>query len=322
LFKAYVDSLRRNGKRSAYDAERILSAMAGAIGPDRPANSIKRGDLVPHLHAVYQRGSAMAEKVRAYLSAAFAFGMRAEGDITLATTTNRWRIEANPVAGIGAVAGAKRAGNRFLSPVEVRIFWLWLLEYSAQCRLASAVLLKIATGQRSEEILRINDAGYYRAAGMLIWETTKTGVPHSIPLPRQAVAILNDLCPNAHGLFFPSIGRPERCAAYNGVGQVIKKFLRLHPGFPHFTARDLRRSWKTLAGAAGISKEWRDKLQNHAGGDVSSKHYDRYDYLDEKREAMARWSDYLDAVIDGTIDQVGMRGSNVVQLAPSASAAP
>ena len=58
---------------------------------------------------------------------------------------------------------------------------------------------------------------------------------------------------------------------------------------PWFTARDLGAPGKTLAGAAGISKEDGDRLQNYAKGDVSSKHYDRYDYLSEKRAAMAKW---------------------------------
>ena len=39
--------------------------------------------------------------------------------------------------------------------------------------------------------------------------------------------------------------------------------------------RDLRRTWKTLAGKAGVSKEIRDRIQNHALHDASSKSYDR-----------------------------------------------
>ncbi len=42
-------------------------------------------------------------------------------------------------------------------------------------------------------------------------------------------------------------------------------------------------------GEIGISKELRDRLQNHAFQDVSSKHYDRYSYLPEKRRALEAW---------------------------------
>ena len=55
---------------------------------------------------------------------------------------------------------------------------------------------------------------------------------------------------------------------------------------PVVTNRDLRRTWKTLAGKAGISKEICDRIQNHALHDVSSKSYDRWNYMPEKREGM------------------------------------
>lgn len=44
-------------------------------------------------------------------------------------------------------------------------------------------------------------------------------------------------------------------------------------------------------GEAGISKEIRDRIQNHALNDVSSEHYDRYDYLTEKRRVLEIWED-------------------------------
>ena len=46
-------------------------------------------------------------------------------------------------------------------------------------------------------------------------------------------------------------------------------------------------------GEAGISKELRDRLQGHAMSDVSSKHYDRYDYLAEKTTAADQWGSAL-----------------------------
>ena len=52
--------------------------------------------------------------------------------------------------------------------------------------------------------------------------------------------------------------------------------------------RDLRRTWKTLAGKAGVSKEIRDRLQNHTLQDVSSKSYDRWNYMPEKRAGMKK----------------------------------
>jgi integrase len=218
------------------------------------------------------------------------------------------------VAAIPLNRAAVRAGQRFLSPVELRTLWLWCLEQRSESLLASAVLLRIATGQRSEEILRITAASYDKPKGMLFWAETKNGLPHSIPLPRQAVEVLDAMIPNRHGLYFPHQHAPDRLASHQSYRDCIRRFLAANPSIPAFTARDLRRTFKTLAGDAGISKEMRDRLQNHAKGDVSSRHYDRYEYLPERRAAMGTWADYLGRVIDGKVTEIGACHSNVVPL--------
>jgi integrase len=318
LFEAYVDHLRRNGKRSAdFAHDYLVSLKNGAarhLGSDRLAASIVPGDIVPYLAKIHGRGArVLANMARGYLSAAFNFGLKAEHDFTKADVGARWGLKLNPVAAIPADFGARRAGDRFLSPAEFRTFWLWLDGRREQRLLASATMLKMATGQRSEEILRISGAGYDRQKAIVSWEKTKNGSAHSIPLPHQAVAILDRLAPNSHGWFFPHRSKPALCARYGSVMDVIRQFLSDSPGFAPFTARDLRRTWKTLAGDAGIPKEMRDRLQNHAkGGDVSSRHYDRYDYLPERRAAMAKWAAYLDLMIAGHLDEIGAREGNVV----------
>jgi hypothetical protein len=59
------------------------------------------------------------------------------------------------------------------------------------------------------------------------------------------------------------------------------------------TNRDLRRTWKTLAGKSAVSKEIRDRLQNHTLQDVSSKSYDRWTYMPEKRAGMEKWDKFV-----------------------------
>ncbi|MDR7940446.1 hypothetical protein RIU82_10905 [Enterobacter soli] len=48
-----------------------------------------------------------------------------------------------------------------------------------------------------------------------------------------------------------------------------------------FISRDFRRTFKTLGGQLKITKVIRDRIQHHALHDVSSVHYDRYDYNEE-----------------------------------------
>jgi len=326
LFGAYVEHLRQAGRRSWRAAERILlSPTAGAartLGADRLASSIEPSDIVAHLSVIYERGApSYADSARRYLSAAFAFGMKSEHDYRRKLGGAGWGLKSNPVAAIPADASASKPGERFLTAAEVQVFWAWLFDYQRDSLAASAVLLKLALGQRTEEILRIKESGYERQKAMLFWTDTKNGLPHGIPLPRQAVEILDAMVPNEHGLFFPNGRDKTKPGTYHGFGKVITKYLKAHPEVALFTARDLRRTWKTLAGAAGIDKEMRDRLQNHTrGGDVSSRHYDRYDYLPERRGAMAKWEAYLDLIIEGKVDQLGSRANNVVPIGKGAVA--
>ncbi len=51
-------------------------------------------------------------------------------------------------------------------------------------------------------------------------------------------------------------------------------------------------------GEIGIDKTVRDRVQNHALTDVSAKHYDRWDYMPEKREALLKWATCLNRRCD------------------------
>ena len=280
LRDAYVASLRAAGKRVSNLVEGYLMPVVADIGADRPAASVMPEDIVPCLAAIHNRGSeAHANTVRAYISAMFSFGLKAEHDFTRQRTGAGWGLKTNPASAIPANKAARRVGNRFLSKAELRTFWHWLLPYRTESLIASAILLRIATGQRTEEILKIATmatasaapdklAAYDRAAGTLYWGKTKNKLPHTIPLPRQAVEVLEGVVANSHGLYFPNQKDPRRLAVYGSVREVICKFLRENKGFQPFTARDLRRTFKTLAGDAGISKEMRDRLQNHVDGGV------------------------------------------------------
>ncbi len=326
LLEAYVEHLERAGRPSARAVRNallgpkndrgIVGGAAKDIGPDREASSIAPADIVPHLAAIHARGAEVnASRTRAYLCAAFNWGLKSEHDYTQGKTAASWGLKSNPVAAIPNNTGASRPGQRFLSPAELRTFWLWLVEHQETSLTASAMMLRIATGQRSSEILRITRDVYEPARAMLHWDKTKNDLPHSIPLPHQAVAVLDRLLPNKHGLYFPHTRDETRPGTTEGLADLIQRFLRKHPDFKPFAPRDIRRTWKTLAGDAGIPKEMRDRLQNHVKGDISSRHYDRYDYLLERRAAMAKWAAYLDLVIEGKIDELGKRESNVVPMA-------
>jgi integrase len=322
LFQAYINALRASGKASWRDIRFTLlgssiegepiGGLAEALGATRRAADITTRDIIPCLAAIHRRGSIVhADKARLLLAAAFNWAIRSENSYMEVAPVSHWQIKVNPAAAIPSNPAARRVGNRFLTPVEFRTFWDWCMSQREAAVISYALLLRMATGQRSSEVLRITAESYDKAAGTLFWPTTKNRLPHLIPLPRQAIELLDEMKPTG-GWYFPHRRNPTEHATEAALAQAVYRFLKERADFATFAPRDLRRTWKTMAGDAGISKDMRDRLQNHVDGSVAAKHYDRYDGLREKREAMAVWSDYLQGVVDGRITDIGQR--NVVSL--------
>ena len=63
------------------------------------------------------------------------------------------------------------------------------------------------------------------------------------------------------------------------------------------TPHDLRRTFRTRLPQLGVPADIRDRLMNHIPTDVGTKHYDRYQYLDEKRAALMAWDASLAGIL-------------------------
>lgn len=149
----------------------------------------------------------------------------------------------------------------------------------------------MATGQRVTEIAGLRRDQWDSDGRLLTWSTTKNKRPHVLPVGDIAASIIDSRAGNGT-LLFPSVADPDRPPKHGSLYCALWRE-RDRIGVDGFTVRDLRRTWKTLAGMAGLTKHERDLLQNHARHDVSSRHYDRYEYLDEKRAAVARWDAWM-----------------------------
>jgi integrase len=57
-----------------------------------------------------------------------------------------------------------------------------------------------------------------------------------------------------------------------------------------FSMRDLRRTAETHMAALGISSDVRAQIQSHGLGGIQARHYDRHDYMPEKRAALSMWA--------------------------------
>src|SRR6266446_6140131 len=260
LFEAYVKYLKDEDKPSWKEAEKGVNKIADALGRNRPAREIEPNEIVEVIRPIYERGKkSMADHVRSYVHAAYSWGLKSEHDYRSASQ-RRFRLVYNPAAGI---------------PTEPK---------------------NVGTRWRVEEIARLHIDNWDAEERIIDWSKTKNGAPHAIPVPLIAAELIESIKPNEHGWFFPSAKDPKRPVSHGTLYSFMWR-QRNRGIIPVVTNRDLRRTWKTLAGQAGVPKEIRDRIQNHALQDVSSKNYDRWNYMREKRAGMTKWDKFVRAML-------------------------
>lgn len=301
LMALYAADLEEDGKRAAREVYRITAKDIPSILLARPARLITKDDILDILTPIAQRGAKVhADNVRAYIRAAFELGLNAEGMTRWRGKAPKFDLMLNPVATVRKSVSRKPRGQRSLSSREVAELWNTDL-LTPPMHLALKMIL--ATGQRVEEVLQTTWSEFDRS--QMLWTIPgerrktrgKTSEPHLVPLTRFHIDLIDEIQrTTAHPIFlFPARGGIA-ARRYDALTSTVRRFVK-SSGMVSFAPRDLRRTFKTLAGGAGIPLEIRNRLQGHAMTDVGSLYYDRHDYLSEKRAAMGTWVEALSLAV-------------------------
>ena len=175
----------------------------------------------------------------------------------------------------------------FLRPGELRqIEWAWI-DFDAAMLTLPPELMK----RRKEE--------------------KANGPPHLVPLAPQAVAILREAEPltGAGRYLFPSLLTDKRPMSENTVRTALR---RMGYGNDDMTAHGFRAMARTMAAERlGVAPEVIEAQLAHAVTDALGRAYNRTQYLDQRRELMTKWADYLDRL---------RKGADVLPLRPAAAA--
>ncbi|GHW45624.1 integrase [Vibrio cholerae] len=303
LFEAQRDFKKLNGKRNYQeDFDDLEKYTYPYIPPETKAKDVTAKHIIPILAEMIDRGAAsLSNHVRKNLHAAFSFGLKHENNPANPTTINGFGLSINPVSQIPVQTSAEKVGDHFLSFEELftllgdMSFRYDDLKMDSQTRDIIKLCFYLG-GQRPYEIcnLRWKDIDEKEMIITIPDFVSKNGKPLLIALTSSSLALLKKYKPqNKLDYLFYKKTNTKQPKPTNTLAQAIARY-RNKTNIDYFVARDFRRTFKTLGGALGISKEYRDRVQGHALNDVSSKHYDRYDYLVEKRAVMKNWCEYLD----------------------------
>lgn len=312
LLTAYVGQLERDGKSSA-------TAVAGAIRRHvetawpklwaTTADDVTMDDLLAVVARVTDAGKLTeARKLRAYLHAAYKAAIRARQDARGLAALRELRITQNPARDLVAVDGGTNARQRALSLAELRAYWQRIK--AMQGPAGGLLRFHLLTGaQRVEQLARLTPADYNPDGPLVRLRDTKgrRKLPrvHDVPLTPTAANALQAMQGGALGGHLFTVTAGESGAVYatlqhrmRAVAEAMADADELPGGL--FTPGDLRRTVETRLAAEGVSLEVRAQLQSHGLGGVQARHYDRHDYLSEKRAAL----ETLFRLLEGTSAKV------------------
>lgn len=229
-------------------------------------------------------GTVTANRVRASLSAFFAWGIR-EG-----------LIDQNPVIGTGR--NAERARERVLAPEELKIIWL----AAGDGDYGACLRLLILTGQRLNEIAGLQWSEVKDDHIALSADRVKNRRAHIVPLSAPAKAILASRShrPDSDQVFH---GRRGSLSGWTELrARLDARIEATGAQLPTWVHHDIRHSFSThLAEKLGIQPHIIEAVLNHVSGHKAGVAgiYNRASYEAEKRQALTMWGEYLIDLIEG-----------------------
>ena len=289
-------------KVSAGHAERTRIRLEQDVFPwlgRRPIGEIEAPELLACLRRVEARGAIeTAHRIKDACGQVFRFGV-AIGDCTR-----------NPAADLRDALRPVESRHlaAIVDPIKAGALLRDMMAYQGHPVTRAALALSALLVLRPGELRHMQWAWIDFDAATLtvpaeVMKRSKadkaSGPPHVVPLAPQAVAILRELHPlTGHGRYvFPSLLTGERCMSENTVRSALR---RMGYSNDDMTAHGFRAMARTMiAERLGIAPEVIEAQLAHAVADTLGRAYNRTQYLDQRREMMATWADYLDRLREG-----------------------
>lgn len=264
----------------------VLAEWAG-----KRLDAVKSSDVRDLLDRLVPRGPVMANRTLAALKTCFTWHVRREA------------LDKSPCDIVEPPSPEGSGRDRVLNQDELAAVWRAAeIEGYAFGRM---VQLLILTGCRRDEVREAAWAEFDlpKREWLIPGHRTKNGRDHLVPLSDSAMELLEKL-PRIldKRLLFTTTG----VTAISGLSK-IKARVELavaaevgklgHVPAP-WTLHDLRRTLITGMQGLKIDRDVREAVVNHRIGGVAGV-YSRYEYADEKREALNTWARHVSAIVEG-----------------------
>lgn len=295
LWDQYIERAVRGHKRSAREVERIGAKFLVPRFGDRMADSITRAEITALVEDVCYRDPRNptlreGRSVHQRLSAFYSWAM-----------PKLERLQANPCQYAWRPPLGKPR-DRFLNDNEINLFWRACDQMGWP--FGPGFKLLLVTGQRRNEVFGAARSEIRDGIWTIPSDRAKNGLAHIVPLPQLALDIIAEI-PEVEGsdCLFAVPDNPK--AISSGFSKGHPRMLRLmakqqdDKPVEHFVLHDLRRTAATGMQRLGIPMPVTEAVLNHISGSRGgiAGVYQRHDYFEEKKEALAKWSSEIEQIV-------------------------
>ncbi|MCR5869372.1 MULTISPECIES: site-specific integrase [unclassified Sphingomonas] len=193
-------------------------------------------------------------------------------------------IQRSPMEGY-APPGKDRKGTRVLTEDELRSVW-----NAAGTGSRLVIRLMILWGTRNEETCVLRRDWASDDVLTIPGAHTKNGRDHGIPLLPLARSVLAER-PNDGDFYFPGRHTNKKALNPSSLNRMLEE-IQDETQSSGWTLRDIRRTFRSNMARLRVPRDVCEVLINHAPP-VLDEIYDRYDRLDEKRDALARYEKFI-----------------------------
>ena len=303
-FRAVADEwLERNAEgwtdRTYKQRQKALENDVFPFIGSLPVRQVTPAHVLDIVQRIEKRAPTMAVIVNQFIGAICRYAV-----VTL-------RADIDPTAPIrGSLKPLQTQHSKPLNATELPAFLNALDNYPGQFGNKTALQIMLLTLVRTIELIEAkwNEFNLEQRLWTIPAERMKSGEAHRVPLSDQAIELLNNL----HGVsghrefLFPNRSDPRRPASRGVLWKAVASL-----GYEgKFSPHGIRATGSTMLNEMGFRADVIERQLAHAERNKVRASYNQADYLDERRQMMQTWADFIDAQADGGNVTIGNFGKS------------
>ena len=270
----------------AKQVDRVFNADVFPFIGNLPIRSVTPSHMLSVLERVEKRGAnTVAILTRQWCSAVFCYAVsrrKADNDPTIVLK--------------GTIQRPSVVHSRRLPVKEIPVFLNALDNYSGHRTTIIAMRLIMLSFVRTRELRMAtwDEIDFENAEWRIPGARMKMRDPHAIPLCRQAIELLKELktLTGYQTWLFPNTRSPDDCMSATTLNRAIE-----YLGWKGtFAAHGFRSTASSLLNEMGHRPDIIERQLAHKDPNTIRGIYNQAEYIDERREMLQQWADFLDGL--------------------------